>query len=109
MYLWRLCAYDLVRVIHQSPDCLDLLCRPLGRHLNGSDHVENPRLPILMGRDSTKQPIVFVASPKDVSTEVERGKVEQAILDESQDIEDTTGAPIAVLERMDRFELVVQD
>ena len=62
-----------------------------------------------MGRDPTEQPIVVAARPQDVPTEVERGQIEQAILDEAQDIEDAAGATVAVLERMDRFELVVQD
>ena len=59
--------------------------------------------------DRPEQPVVVVLPRDDGAREVEDGVLEQAGLDEHEDVDDAARASVAVIERVDGFELVVRD
>src|SRR5581483_6667829 len=96
------------RLIHQRADGPDLLRRPYRGLLDAGKYVEDPRLPLLLEGHLAQPTIVVAARLENIAAEIERGQVQQAVLHEAQDVEDAPRASVAVRERMNRFELVVQ-
>ena len=58
-------------------------------------------------RDTLQQQVVSRLVADDEAAQVQDRGVEQAVLDEKQDIKNPAGAAVAVGERVDRLELVV--
>ncbi len=86
----------------------DAAGRPARGLLDGRQHVEQPTFPVLRLCHGSQSAVVFLLRGDDGAAQVEHGDVEQAGLHERQDVEDATGAAVAIGKRMDRLELVVR-
>lgn len=101
-------AADAFRgLVQQIPDGVNLFRRPVRCLTDSVQHVEDPLLPGALRRDRQKPVIIGPLVADDVSTEVKDGNVQQALVDQVEQIENPAGATIAINERMDRLELVV--
>jgi Tfp pilus assembly protein PilN len=78
-----------------------------GGLLDGVQQVEDPVFPRILIAHRLKQAVVVGLGAYDVAAQVEHRNVEQAFLDQIQHVEDAPGAAVAVVERVDALELVM--
>ena len=93
----------------KRPDGMDLCRGPFGRCSDSLENEKYPRLPVLSGRHFKQIPVVLRLVPDDMPAEIEDGNVEQALVDEIEQVQHASGPAVAVDKRMDRLELIMHD
>src|SRR5438045_2199617 len=91
---------------------LDLIHKPkrLDRSFrNRPKHIGDPVGPGAILANTLEKAIIFAFVRGDEAAEVENGNVEQSLLGEIEDIDDTPDAAVAVGKRMDALKLVMDD
>src|SRR5688572_14431732 len=99
---------NAVLVVEQKRlDCLNRADGFSGGLLDRCEHVENPLFPHTAVAHTLQQPIVVGFGAHNVPAQIEHGNVEQPLLHEVEDVDDSAGAPIAIIEWMDALELMM--
>lgn len=70
-------------------------------------HVEHPFLPSIVLTHGLQQAVVVRLGLHDIAAEVKHGDIQQPLLDQLQHVDDAAGAAVAIVERMDTFELMM--
>src|SRR5215510_9161467 len=83
--------------------------RPACGLFDGLQHVDDPRFPPLEGRDLEQPLIILGPRADDRAAQIENRLAQQFALDEQQQVQDSAGAAVPILEWMDGFELIVAD
>ena len=97
------------RMFHEFANRLDLVRRPGAGLLDSVQDEEDPGCPVLFPRDFLQQPVVGRLVLNDIAAQVQNRRVEQALFDEKQNVENTPRPAVAVHEGVNRLELVVLD
>ncbi len=99
---------DAVFGIHQRGlDGVDGFEGVAGGRFDGREHVKHPVFPGVVLAHGLQQAVVVRLGAHDIAAQVEHGDVEQTFLDQVEDVDDAPGAAVAVVERVDALELVV--
>lgn len=75
--------------------------------LDSCEDVVDPLFPSVICAHFLQEAVVVLFRLQDVAAEVEGGDVQQAFFDEVEDIDDAPAAPIAIVERVDGFETMM--
>ena len=80
-----------------------------GGYLYGIEHIEYPFLPAVFLGHASQFRIIVVLVADDEMTEIEHRDIQEPFFHQIKDIENTTGSAIAIGERMDRLELIMEN
>ena len=100
----RALANPVGRGSHQVTSRADLLRGPRRRFLDSCQHVENPGFPRIVTRHGTQETVVLAPAADNRAAHVQHGQVQQALLNQVQQVQYATRSTIAVGERVNGFE-----
>ena len=102
-------AHPVVMTQHQVAHAEDKSRGLPGGLLDAGQQAKHPFLPGFLFAHGLQQPVILRLVLIDVAGQIEDGGSEQALLNEIEDVQDAACAAIAVVERVEGLEAVVND
>ena len=93
-------ASQAIRRLHESQG-------PAGRRLDPGQHEQYPRLPFVGAGDGIEKAVVLVLVAHDVTRQIQDREFEQTGFDQGEQVQDATGASVAVEKWVDGLELIM--
>ena len=97
------------RLVEKLSDQMNLRRGPFSRRSDSLKNEQHPRFPCLSGRDFKQIPVVQRPVTDDVSTEIEDGNVENALVDEIEQVQHASGPAVSVDKQVDCLKLIMHD